>query len=503
MDEIEFVLNGVPTPLGHCDPTETLLDWLRARGLTGTKEGCAEGECGACAVAMIQRGSEGHAFYEAIDSCLLPMGAVVGREIITVEGIGTREHLHPVQQSVASGGGSQCGYCTPGFIVSMFAEYYRWDRQAGEFDGQSISGNLCRCTGYRPIAAAGASLGKAAPDDPFVARLERATSSFAVHPSVTSPATPSPSMISLPEKADSRPRASSVSWSAGGRRWCRPMKLDEAIEQLAAVPEARAIAGGTDLVVERNLRGTRWTTLVSLEAVAELNGLEFHEDRIEIGAALNLREIGKRLSGRLPMMDQLLPLFSSPQIRARATLGGNLATASPIGDGAPVLLALGASLRLAGPRGERHVPLEEFFTGYRETVLEPAELIVSILVPLPLPRIARFYKVSKRELDDISTVAAAFAIELDGMGRVTLARLAYGGVAPTPVRAKDAEAALIGQPWERGALAGFRGLLETAFHPIDDHRGSARYRRSMVWRLLEKFCAESSTGDASVEWSTR
>lgn len=476
MDEINFILNGVPTSLEHCDPTDTLLDWLRARGLTGTKEGCAEGECGACAVAMIQRGNDGRAFYESIDSCLLPLGAVLGREIITVEGIGTRERLHPVQQAVASGGGSQCGYCTPGFIVSMFAEYYRQGRRAGEFDGQSIAGNLCRCTGYRPIVAAGASLGKPEQNDPFVARLERAR---------TAPITSSSGTTA------SSPRAHSVSWVAGGRSWCRPTSLNEAIERLAAAPEARLIAGGTDLVVERNLRGTRWTELVSLEVVAELNALEFHQDGIEIGAALNLREVEERLSGRLPIMNQLLPLFSSPQIRARATLGGNLATASPIGDGAPVLLALGASLRLAGPRGERRIPLDEFFTGYRETVLGPAEVIVSILVPLPLPRIARFYKVSKRELDDISTVAAAFAIELDRMNRVTSGRLAYGGVAPTPVRAKDVEAALVGLPWERDALTAVRGLLEAAFHPIDDHRGSSEYRRAMVWRLLEKFCADS------------
>lgn len=468
-DALEFVLNGVPTSLGECDPMETLLEWLRARGLTGTKEGCAEGECGACAVAMIHAGPDGRARYQSVNACLLPMGAIVGRELVTVEGIGSRPHLHPVQRALAEGGGSQCGYCTPGFVVSMFAEYYRRDRKTGEFDPRAIEGNLCRCTGYRSILAAARSLDAPATGDPFVTRLDRETSALMEKRCV--------------EGARCREQDSI---------WFQPTDLREALHRLATTPNAQPIAGGTDLLVERNLRGKRWPALVSLEAVPELKTLAFHADHIEIGAGLTLLELEERLAGRLPLLEQLLPLFSSRPIRARATLGGNLATASPIGDGAPVLLALDASLRLASSRGERRVALDDFFTGYRTTVRKPAELIVSILLPLPLSRLARFYKVSKRELDDISTVAAAFAVELDAAGRVHAARLAYGGVAPTPIRAKAAESALVGRVWDRDAVAATRAPLETAFQPIDDHRGSALYRRAMVVRLFEKFCTETA-----------
>lgn len=477
-----FLLNDALVSLTTCDPSLTLLEWLREQGFTGSKEGCAEGECGACTVALIRPSPDGSAIYEAVNACLLPLGALAGREVITVEGVGARPHLHPVQRAMSSGGGSQCGYCTPGFIVAMFAEFYRTERAAGAFDPESIAGNLCRCTGYRPISAAGAALGTPEPDDPHAQRLERWSTAHAG-------ATPEVRTVSA------------IDWTCDGHAWHRPTTLREAIEVLRNHPDATLIAGGTDLIPLRNLRGVRWSRLVSLEAVAELRAIGIHEDRIEIGAAVTLRELEERIPGRIPLLDRLLPLFSSRQIRARATLGGNLATASPIGDGAPVLLALGATLRLAGPQGERSVPLDQFFTGYRATVLGPGEIITSIEVPFPVAPIARFYKVSKRELDDISTVAAAFAIRLDEEHRVVEARLAYGGVAPTPIRAKDAEGALVGRKWNPPAIADLRVPFQTAFQPIDDHRGTAWYRREMVWRLFEKFCAETTTVSTAADSS--
>jgi xanthine dehydrogenase small subunit len=461
------ILNDEAVSLEGHDPTDTLLDWLRARGMTGTKEGCAEGECGACAVALLRSGPDGRPRYDAVNACLVPLGAVAGHEVVTVEGVGSRERPHPVQLALARGGGSQCGYCTPGFVVSMFAEYYRPGRVPQRADPEAISGNLCRCTGYRPILDALASLAAPAEDDARRARL-----------------------------AGDAPDPGGCDWSADGSRFARPTSLVAALALLREHPGARPIAGGSDLFVERNLRGARFPLLVSLAAIPELRRLEWHADRVEIGAALTLRELEAHLAGRLPLLEQVLPLFASRLIRNAATLGGNLATASPIGDAAPVLLALDARVVVAGQRGERSLPLDGFFTGYRRTALEPGELIVSVVVPLPVPGIARFYKVSKRELDDIATVAAGFAIDLDAAGRVRVARLAYGGVAATPARAREAESAMVGRRWGPEAVAAARPALDAAFRPLDDQRGSARYRSAMVVRLLEKLCAETATGAA-------
>ncbi len=459
MTELRFLLNGREVDATGADPNTTLLAWLRERGLTGTKEGCAEGECGACAVVLV-RGHGERARYEPVNSCLLLLASAAGQEVITVEGVANGA-LHPVQQAMVRLGGSQCGYCTPGFVMSLFAEFYRDGRAEGGFDEESIAGNLCRCTGYRPIRDAGRSLPVVSADDPFAARLRE----------------PAPSQAAL-------------RYEARARRFLRPTSLAGAIEALAEHPDARLVSGGTDLVVEMNQRHARFDALVSLEAVSELRVLEDREDALVVGAAVTLSELEQRAGEALPILRELLPLFSSRLIRNRATLGGNLATASPIGDSPPVLLALDAEVRLASREGERSVPLASFFTGYRKTAMKPGELLVSVRIPKPFPSIARFYKVSKRHHDDISTVAAAFALELDG-GVVTKARLAYGGVAATPVRATKAEAALVGKRWSASSVAEARAALEGAFTPMTDQRGSAAYRAAMVTRLIDKLWAET------------
>jgi xanthine dehydrogenase small subunit len=458
MTAFSFKLNGREVEVDGVDPNTTLLAWLRARGLTGTKEGCAEGECGACAVVLVRAHGE-RARYEPLNSCLFLLASAAGQEIVTVEGVANGK-LHPAQQVMVDLGGSQCGYCTPGFVMSLFAEFYREGREKNGFDTESIAGNLCRCTGYRPIRDAGRALPMIAPDDPHAERLKK--------PAPTSP---------------------SLEYASRARRFFRPSTLAGALKTLGDHPDAKIVCGGTDLVVEMNQRHTRFDCIVSLEAVREL--LEWREtsEAVEIGAAISLSEIEERLGASLPIFGELLPLFSSRLIRNRATLGGNLATASPIGDSPPVLLALGAEVRAAGPKGERTIPLDQFFLGYRKTALAPGEILVSVRIPKPYPSIARFYKVSKRTRDDISTVAAAFAISLDGQ-LVSQARLAYGGVAATPVRATEAELALVGKKWGKDAAARARSELESAFHPITDQRGSADYRRAMVVRLFDKLCAE-------------
>lgn len=455
---IAFTLNGKRVDVDAFDPNTTLLQFLRERGLTGSKEGCAEGECGACAVVLVRPTGDGKAKYEPVNSCLFLLASAAGQEIWSVEGVAGAE-LHPVQRGLAEAGGSQCGYCTPGFVMSLFAEYYRPGRS--DYDPESIAGNLCRCTGYRPIRDVARALGTPTGADPFQARL-----------------------------SGGAPALEAVDHAAGARRYLRPTSLREALDLLAREPSAILIAGGTDLVVEINQRHKRFETLISLENVPELRELAWTGSHVRIGAGLDLSEIERRVAGKLPMLEQLLPLFSSRLIRNRATLGGNLMTASPIGDSPPALLALDAEVELHGPGGERSVALSDFFVGYRKTAAKPGEVLVAVRVPLPLPDVQRFYKVSKRVLDDISTVAAGFSLRLDGEGRIRAARLAYGGVGPTPARALEAERALVGERPNGAALARVEPLLARAFQPISDHRGSADYRATMVLRLFQKLWFE-------------
>lgn len=462
---IAFTLNGKRIEADGFDPNTTLLQFLRDRGLTGSKEGCAEGECGACAVVVVRRGAEGKTAYEPVNGCLFLLASAADHEIWTVEGVGREDQLHPVQAAMVQTGGSQCGYCTPGFVMSLFAEYYRPDRTG--YDPEAIGGNLCRCTGYRPIREVAEGLGTPADTDSFKKRL-------AVAPPLLGEAT----------------------HQSGGRRYFRPTSLAAALTLLGEHPDAQVVAGGTDVVVEINQRHARFTTLLSLENVPELFGFDWTDTKVRIGAGLSLSEVERRVHGRLPMLERLLPLFSSRLIRNRATLGGNLMTASPIGDSPPALLALDAEVEIAGPAGTRTVPLSEFFVGYRQTQAKKGEILTAVLVPLPLPAHQRFYKVSKRVMDDISTVSAGFSLRLDDAGRVTAARLAYGGVAATPARALQAETALSGEPWGAEAVRKVEPLLAKAFRPISDHRGSADYRATMVVKLFQKFWHETGGGAA-------
>jgi xanthine dehydrogenase small subunit len=465
-----FELNGQTVSVDDVDPHCTLLEWLRASGRTGSKEGCAEGECGACAVAFLSRDEQGNARYEAINSCLVSLPEVHGRSIVSVEGVSPPGGaLHPAQEAMVRTGGSQCGYCTPGFVMSLFCEFYRPDRDG--YDPEAISGNLCRCTGYRPIADAARQMGKPATGDPWLLTL------------------------------GTGPRAlPALDYAAQGQRFFRPTSLTELARILWENPGAVLLAGGTDLMVYANQRQTRYPVLVSIGSLEELRACNISETEIVLGAALPLARLEQHLEHaawgeELGSLRQLLPLFSSRLVRHRATLGGNLATASPIGDAAPVLLALGAELTLQTGGGQRRLPLSEFFLGYRQTALTPGEWIVSVHLPRPLPRVQRFYKASKRVLDDISTVAAAFALDLAADGSVQRLYAAYGGIAATPLRARALEQSALGQPWRsehtlRSLLAAVRGLGT----PLSDQRGSAAYRSAMIEKLLEQFHAETSAG---------
>jgi xanthine dehydrogenase large subunit len=465
-----LTVNGQTVRVEGLPPATTLLEWLRTRGLTGSKRGCDEGDCGACTVAVVDRDAAGRPTYRAINSCLALLPMLAGREIVTVEGLAAEENLHPVQARMVDNYGSQCGYCTPGFVMSLFEAFHRADGPgAGQLSDQ-LCGNLCRCTGYRPIrdAALEAMAVRAAADaaaEPFRARLREPV------------AAPVP-----------------LAYSTAEGSFFRPGSLADLFALMEAQPTARLIAGGTEIVVDLNKKAKIFPCLISTEGVPELTRLSATPRFWRIGAAVPLTAIEEAVAGEYPSLARMLRVFGSRQIRSRATLGGNLATASPIGDSAPVLLTLDAALVLSAAPGERTVPLAEFFTGYRQTVLRPGEIIREILLPrgepgaAELTRRADFLKVSKRRELDLSTVAAAFCVDVDAAGVVRRARLAYGGVAAMPRRARRAEAALEGKRLA-DAATGVAGALAAEFQPIDDLRGSAAYRRALIVSLWEKFVA--------------
>lgn len=467
-------VNGEDTAIGNVPVHTTVLDWLRDRGLTGAKEGCAEGECGACSVLVARPGIDAQTEWTAVNACLLPIGSLDGQEIVTSEGLGTPAELHPVQEEMAVRGGSQCGFCTPGFVCSMAAEYYRpgrttpatepdaheaEDHEHGPngFDLHALSGNLCRCTGYRPIRDAAYALGDPAANDALAVRRN-------------SPA----------------PAPATTGMVTGEAEFVRPASLDDVLGLLADRPEAQIVAGSTDLGVQVNIFGSRPPLTVAVDRLAELREFAFGPDEVRLGAALTLTEIERRLAGRVPLLAEMFPQFASRLIRNGATIGGNLGTGSPIGDTPPALLALDASLVLASRRGERVVPLADYFTGYRQTVRAEDELIKTIVLPLPLAPMTAFHKIAKRRFDDISSVAIGYAVDVvDGVVRE--AKIGLGGVAATPLRARATEAALVGRPWTETTVREAAAVMAGEGTPMDDHRASASYRSAMLGQSLLRF----------------
>lgn len=436
---IEFVLNGEPVSLAAEDPSRTLLSWLReARGLTGTKEGCAEGDCGACTVALVEPDA-----VRPIASCIALLGAMDGRSIVTVEHLKARGRLHPAQQAMVDCHGSQCGFCTPGFVMALYAHYESGGAPARQALCDALAGNLCRCTGYAPILAAGQAMGWKAPER----RPAFAQSTLAIE----------------------RP----------GRRFFAPVTAAELSHWLAANPGARILAGGTDLGLEVTKAHRDLDCVAYLGKVAELKRIREGNESLELGAAVTYAEAFDALARLHPDVRELLRRLGGAQVRAAGTIAGNIANASPIGDTMPALLALGCTLVLQRNEAMRAVALEDFYTGYRCTVLQPGEFIRSVRIEKPRPG-ARFaaYKLGKRFDQDISTVCAAFHVAADGG-----ARFGFGGMAATPARARRAEAA-----WPRGLEAACAALAED-FAPISDHRGSAAYRLAAAQNLLRKFAA--------------
>lgn len=465
---IQFLLNNRLITEHELDPNLTVLNYLRGQHQRrGTKEGCASGDCGACTVTL-GKVVDGKMHYQAVNSCLTLVSSLQGKQLITVEDLKKGDELHSVQQAMVDCHGSQCGYCTPGFVMSLFTlqkNSQGWDRHQAE---QALAGNLCRCTGYRPIMDAAQQACAAAINDEF-----------------------SNNAAALVQRLQALSSDELQSIESNGSLCYLP----KTVAQLAALyqqhPDARLVAGGTDLTLQITQQYKRLPLLIALEQIDELKHCSEDAENFHLGAAASLHHCYQFLAPHIPAFSDMLERFASLQIRNQGTLGGNIGNASPIGDGAPMLLSLNARLVLQQGDNQREVPLDQFFTAYRQTVLQPSEFIRSIIIPkVTLSPNFTAWKVAKRLDDDISAVFAAINLQMEE-GIVIEARLAFGGMAAIPKRALAAEAALLGQPLNLTSIEKACAALGKDFQPLSDFRASADYRLQVARNLLRRYYAQA------------
>lgn len=466
---IRFLLNGLEEVSVAVAPDLTVLQWLRqSRRLTGTKEGCAEGDCGACTIAIAEA-RDGALIWAPANACIMLMGQLHARLLVTVEGLAEGENLHPVQKAMVAHHASQCGFCTPGFVMSLFAAWR--GASSGDVEGihDSIAGNLCRCTGYRPIVAAAQEAMAGPRADRFDALAADIVDRL---------------------KAISSARALTCATHEG--KFIAPASRADFAAALNADPSARILAGGTDLGLDVTKRRQRQPSLISINAVQELKRIETRDGALVIGAAATYADALPHLARIDASVGVLLRRLGSTQIRALGTIGGNLANASPIGDTPPILMALGASVIVGSVRGEREVPLDEFFSGYRRTAMAKGEFIDRIVIPLPHANdFIRVDKISRRFDQDISAVCGAIAFRREGE-RIVAPRIAFGGMAATPARARTAEQALDGAMATRESFEAAARALAVDFTPIDDFRASAAYRIRVAQNLVRRWFLAAS-----------
>ncbi|MFP7570124.1 xanthine dehydrogenase small subunit [Marivita sp. S2033] len=440
--DVTFLLNGESVELRDVRPTVTLLDWLREeRGLTGTKEGCNEGDCGACTVMVTDaRGAR------SFNACILFLPQLQGCAVRTVEGIaGPNGALHPVQDAMVAHHGSQCGFCTPGFIVSMAVAHSNGNQNHDD----ALAGNLCRCTGYAPIIRAA----QAAADQP------------------------------VPEwMTDAAPDVAPPAETAGATGAAAPKTADELAALYAANPDATLIAGATDvgLWVTKNLRDLG--DVIFLNQCRDLQEIDIGDDTIRVGAGVTMDRLYDVMSDLHPSYAEMIRRYGSAQVRAAATLGGNISNGSPIGDNPPALIALGATLHLRKGDDRRDMPIEDFFLDYGKQDRAKGEFVEAVSLPRRCESL-KIYKLSKRFDQDISAVCGAFNITIED-GRISAARVAFGGMAGVPKRASAVEAALVGAPWSEAAIRAASDRMAEDFNPLSDMRASADYRLRAAENML-------------------
>ena len=477
--------------LGNVPPDRTLLEVLREDlGCTGTKEGCGEGDCGACTVVLGEADGHGKVRYSAVNSCIRLAHSIDGMALWTAEDLAedpliqpvaastqpadqTTHHsaLHPAQEAMVQCHGSQCGFCTPGFVMSLFGMYQNRVCQGQSISRaqaqQDLSGNLCRCTGYRPILDAAQHMAQLPPMAVNEAELLQKLELLALTPQA--------------------PEANLA--------YIAPTTQAELLAARAAHPQAQVVAGATDVGLWVTKQHRQLAQVLDVTRAAELRRIDDTPEHIAIGAAVTLTEAFARLTAQWPSLAEFAHRFAGLPVRNSGTLGGNVANGSPIGDSMPLLIALRAQVVLASQaRGERALPLEALYTGYRQNVMAADELLVRIVVPKPASsEQLKAYKISKRFDDDISAVCLVLNLDIAD-GTVQRASIGAGGVAATPVRAQQTEAALQGQPWTEATVQQAMRVLQAEFSPISDMRASGDYRRTVLGNLLQRFWLESQGG---------
>jgi len=469
---IRFLRRGRVVEIGGLGPRTTLLDYLRlVERSVGTKEGCAEGDCGACTVVLGRLRGDGLS-YEPVNACILLLGQLDGAELVTIEDLASPEGLHPVQEAMVARHGSQCGFCTPGIVMSLFALYHGGRPVSRDDVNDALAGNLCRCTGYRPIVEAALATCAAPPQDAFIAR--RATTEAA--------------LAALDDGED-------VLSEEGDGFFASPASEAALAELYEAHPDATLVAGCTDVGLRLTKDLARLDKTIWLGRVQGLDGIDEGPEALSIGATVSHAHARRALAALDPDLGELMRRFGGVQVRAAGTVGGNIANGSPIGDLAPAFIALGATLELRKGERIRSLPLEDFFLAYRKQDRAPGEFVRRVVVPKPIAGAAfRCFKVSKRLDEDISAVMGAFNVVIEGR-RIASARIAYGGMAGVPKRASAAEAAIAGASLDEPAS--WQAALEALsrdFTPLADQRASAAYRAVVARNLLFKALTEIASG---------
>ncbi|MEZ2328550.1 xanthine dehydrogenase small subunit [Mesorhizobium sp. RCC_202] len=471
--EIRFILNGSDVALTDVAPDVTLLDWLRLnRTLRGTKEGCAEGDCGACTVLVGKLSTDG-LVYESVNACIRFMGSLDCTHIVTVEHLrGDGEKLHPVQQAMVDFHGSQCGFCTPGFVMSLYGLWMKAPNPSNGTIEKALQGNLCRCTGYEAIMRAAhaiSSYGKAAKDPLAVERKN------------------------IIARLEALRDGARVDIGSAKARLIVPANADDFADIFENEPKATIVAGSTDvgLWVTKHMRDI--SPVIFIGGIGDLRSMSEADGVITIGAGVTYTEAFKTLSKRIPALGPLFDRIGGEQVRNMGTIGGNVANGSPIGDTPPPLIALGARLTLRKGKVRRTIPLETFFIAYGKQDRQPGEFVESVHVPVPAKG-TKFavYKVTKRRDEDITATLGAFNLALAKDGTVADIRIAYGGMAATPKRAAAVEKALIGKPWTEATVEAAMAKYANDFSPLTDMRATAEYRALAAKNLLLRFYIETT-----------
>jgi xanthine dehydrogenase small subunit len=472
-DTLRFILNDRGIELSDLSATRTLLDFLRLdRKLVGSKEGCAEGDCGACTVLVGRlRGDE--LIYEAVNACIYFVGALDGAHVVTVEHLSPLNGpLHPVQQAMVDHHGSQCGFCTPGIVMSLYALWMQKPEPATAEVEQALQGNLCRCTGYAPVIRAAKAISSYgdATRDPLVFERESIKSRLAA-------------------MRDGR----RVEIGEGRNRLIVPASVGDLAEVYAAEPKATLVSGATDvgLWVTKFMRDIG--PVIYIGETPELHHVEEFGGAIKLGAAVSYTEAARVVTSHFPQLTELWYRIGGAQVRNAGTIGGNIANGSPIGDTPPPLIVLGASITLRRGDTRREVKLKDYFIAYGKQDRHPGEFVESVTIPL-LPAGERFacYKVTKRRDEDISALCGAFRVFVNEAGNVGMVRIAFGGMAAIPKRALAVEDALVGEPWTAETIEAALPAFATDYQPITDMRASAGYRLLAAQNLLRRFFAETT-----------